>query len=127
MHRNNDDVDLGNLKLITKAIMIKVLFISQKLTWKRNIIRTLLVTATAGLAILLKNEFAYVNAFIGSMGSSVLAFILPCIFHLVLFKNTNTGFVVVKNIVFILFGIIGGIVGVVMTVHKIVEDLTHNK
>jgi len=100
-------------------------FFSQKLTWKRNVIRSLLVTGTAAIAVLLKDEFAYVNAFIGSMGSSVLAYILPCVFHLVLFKNTNSGFVVIKNIVFILFGIIGGIVGVVMTVRTIIHDMTN--
>jgi len=83
-----------------------------------------LVLITAGIAVLLKNEFAYVNAFIGSLGSSVLAYILPCIFHLVLFKHTNSVGVVIKDIVFIIFGIVGGVVGVVITVQNVINNLT---
>ncbi|XP_074639282.1 uncharacterized protein LOC141897569 isoform X1 [Acropora palmata] len=89
--------------------------------WKRNLLRTVLVLITAGMAVLLKDEFAYVNALIGSLGSSVLAYILPCTFHLILFKNTNSVPVVIKNIVFILFGIVGGLVGVVITVENILK------
>ena len=83
----------------------------------------MLVLFTAGLAVLLKDEFAYVNALIGSMGSSVLAYILPCVFHLILFKNTNSVGVVIKDIVFIIFGVVGGLVGVVITVQNIVKHL----
>lgn len=90
-------------------------------TWKRNLLRTILVVMTAGMAVLLKDEFAYVNALIGSLGSSVLAYILPCTFHLVLFKHTNSVAVVIKDIVFILFGVVGGVVGVVITVENIVK------
>lgn len=86
-----------------------------------------LVTFTAGLAVLLKDEFAYVNAFIGSMGSSVLAYILPCVFHLVLFKDTNSVLVVLKNISLIVFGIVGGVVGIVITVQTIVKDFEHKR
>ncbi|XP_068674282.1 proton-coupled amino acid transporter 1-like isoform X2 [Montipora foliosa] len=91
--------------------------------WKRNLLRTALVLITAGIAVLLKDEFAYVNALIGSLGSSVLAYILPCTFHLVLFKNTNSVCVVIKDIVFILFGVVGGVVGVVITVENIFKHL----
>lgn len=92
--------------------------------WKRNLLRTMLVVITAGFAVLLKSEFAYVTALIGSMGSSVLAYILPCTFHLVLFKHTNSVGVVIKDIVFIIFGVVGGIVGVVITVQNIVKNLS---
>ena len=84
----------------------------------------MLVVITAGFAVLLKSEFAYVTALIGSMGSSVLAYILPCTFHLVLFKHTNSVGVVIKDIVFIIFGLVGGIVGVVITVQNIVKNLS---
>jgi hypothetical protein len=59
------------------------------------------------------------------MGSSVLAFILPCVFHLVLFKDSNSALVVIKNITLIVFGIVGGIVGIVITVQTIVKDFKH--
>lgn len=92
--------------------------------WKRNLLRTVLVTLTAGIAILLKDEFAYVNALIGSLGSSVLAYILPCTFHIILYKNTNSVAVVIKNIIIVVFGIVGGVVGVVITIQNIVKDLS---
>ncbi|KAI8483027.1 hypothetical protein Bbelb_391830 [Branchiostoma belcheri] len=38
--------------------------------WKRNLLRTLLVTASGALAILLKDDFAYIGAFTG--GASVM-------------------------------------------------------
>lgn len=63
------------------------------------------------------------NALIGSLGSSVLAYILPCIFHLVLFKHSNSVGVVIKDITFIILGVVGGIVGVVITVENIVKHL----
>ena len=100
------------------------IFSPQAAPWKRNLLRTVLVLMTAGFAVLLKNEFAYVTAFIGSLGSSVLAYILPCTFHLVLFKNTNSVGVVIKDIVFIIFGVVGGVVGVVITVQNVVNNLT---
>ena len=77
---------------------------------------------TALIAWALRDDFAYVNAFIGSVGSSMLAYILPCTFHLVLLKHENSKFTVFKNISFIVFGIVGGIVGVAITVENMVKS-----
>lgn len=82
---------------------------------------------TAGLAVLLKDEFAYVSALIGSMGSSLLAYILPCICHLVLYKETNSRFTVMKDITLIIVGVVGGVVGVVITAQTIVMDFEARK
>ena len=82
----------------------------------------MLVTITAGIAIALHNQFAYVSALTGSLGSSVLAYILPCIFHIVLYKNTNSVAVVIKDIIIVVFGIVGGVVGVVITIQNMVKD-----
>ncbi|XP_048576324.1 amino acid transporter AVT3B isoform X2 [Nematostella vectensis] len=92
--------------------------------WKRNFLRFFLVLITAGMAVLLKDDFAYVNALIGSLGSSVLAYILPCVFHLVLFKDSNSGPIVIKDIALIIFGVVGGIMGVVITVQSIIKDFS---
>ena len=97
-------------------------FVSQTATWKRNLLRAVLVTITAGIAIALKNQFAYVSALTGSLGSSVLAYILPCIFHIVLYKNTNSVAVVIKDIIIVVFGIVGGVVGVVITIQDMVKN-----
>ena len=79
---------------------------------------------TAGIAIALKNDFAYVSAIVGSVGSSTLGFILPCVFHLVLCKDSNTRLTKVKDCLFIAFGIIGGVIGVTITIEQIVEQFT---
>ena len=76
---------------------------------------------TGGLGILLKDDFAYVNALIGSMGSSVLAYILPSLFHLSMFKNRSSWGSVIKDVLLIIFGVVGGIIGVVITVQNIVK------
>ncbi|KAJ7371088.1 hypothetical protein OS493_027776 [Desmophyllum pertusum] len=92
--------------------------------WKKNLLRTFLVLTTAGIAIALKDDFAYVSALVGSLGSATLGFILPCIFHLVLCKDSNTTLTKVKDYLFIAFGIVGGVIGVTVTIMQIVEQFT---
>lgn len=82
---------------------------------------------TAGIAIALKDDFAYVSAIVGSIGSSTLGFILPCIFHLVLCKDSSTTLTKVKDCLFIAFGIIGGVIGVTVTIQQRVELLYYCK
>lgn len=88
--------------------------------WKKNLLRTFIVLTTAGIAIALKRYFAYVSAIVGSIGSATLGFILPCVFHLVLCKDSNTMLIKVKDCLFIAFGIIGGVIGVTITIKQIV-------
>lgn len=76
----------------------------------------MLVFIIVGIVVVFKDEFVYVNVFIGLLGSSVLAYILFCIFYFVLYKYINFVGVVIKDIVFIIFGIVGGVVGVVIIV-----------
>ena len=79
---------------------------------------------TAGIAIALKDDFAYVSAIVGSVGSSTLGFILPCVFHMVLCKDTNTTLIKVKDCLFVAFGVIGGVVGVTVTIQQIVQQFS---
>ena len=74
-----------------------------------------------GIGYVARDYYAYISAMSGSIGSSVLAFILPCTFHLIIKKDTLPTGIVVKDIFLILFGIIGGIVGFVTTLIRIVE------
>lgn len=92
--------------------------------WKKNLLRTFIVLTTAGIAIALKDDFAYVSAIVGSIGSATLGFILPCVFHLVLCKDSNTRLIKVKDCLFIAFGMIGGVVGVTITIEQIVQQFT---
>lgn len=95
--------------------------------WKKNLLRTFVVLSTAGIAIALKDDFAYVSAIVGSVGSSTLGFILPCVFHMVLCKDTNTRLTVVKDCLFITFGIVGGVLGVTITIQQIIEQFSKTK
>lgn len=64
------------------------------------------------------------SAITGAIGSSMLAFILPCIFHLVLFKQTIHPIVVLKDILIILFGIVGGLVGLYVVIEQLVKQFS---
>ncbi|CAB3980707.1 Hypothetical predicted protein [Paramuricea clavata] len=90
-------------------------------TWKRNIVRTILVILSFGVAYVSRNYYAYIAAISGSIGSSLLAFILPCIFHLIIKRDTLPTYIVAKDILLIIFGIIAGIVGFVTTLIKIIK------
>lgn len=92
--------------------------------WKKNLLRTFLVLSTAGIAIALKCDFAFVSAIVGSVGSSTLGFILPCVFHLVLCKETNTRLIKAKDCLLIAFGLVGGVVGLTVTIMQIVEQFS---
>lgn len=74
-----------------------------------------------GLAYVCRDYYAYITALSGSIGSSLLAFILPCIFHLIIKRDTISTGIVVKDIMLILFGIVAGLVGFVTTLIKIIK------
>ena len=74
-----------------------------------------------GVAYVARDYYAYVGALSGSLGSSLLAFILPCLFHLIIKKDSLSSWILAKDILLILFGIAAGIVGVVTTLIKIIE------
>lgn len=106
------------------SLIFRFLSCLQARKWKKNLLRTFIVLTTAGIAIALKDDFAYVSAIVGSIGSATLGFILPCVFHLVLCKDSNTMLIKVKDCLFIAFGIIGGVVGVTITIEQIVQQFT---
>ncbi|GFO02086.1 endonuclease-reverse transcriptase [Plakobranchus ocellatus] len=89
--------------------------------WKRNILRVLVVLVAAGLAILLRDFFAYVGALTGAIGSSLLAYILPCIFHLKLRWHESGFFIKVKDIFIVTFGIVASILSLRTTISEIAE------
>ncbi|XP_077992695.1 uncharacterized protein LOC144446744 [Glandiceps talaboti] len=88
--------------------------------WKRNILRIFLVITTLVFAILFSDSFAYITAVVGAVGSSLLAFILPCIFHLKLKWNELSKALIVKDISIIIVGTTGGIVSLVVVIQQMV-------
>ena len=110
--------------LMSTTDFMLFLFQFQLRQWKKNLLRTFLVLSTAGIAIALKRDFAFVSAIVGSVGSSTLGFILPCVFHLVLCKETNTRLIKAKDCLLIAFGLVGGVVGLTVTIMQIVEQFS---
>ncbi|XP_076453114.1 uncharacterized protein LOC143288471 [Babylonia areolata] len=89
--------------------------------WKRNILRLLLVLFAAGLAVLLRNYFAYISAFVGALGSTMLAYILPCLFHLKLCWSRLPLPIKIKDITIIIIGITLGIAGMYSVLQEILS------
>ena len=107
-----------------QAILISLITLSIKgwSTWKRNIVRTFLVTLSFGLAYAGRNYYAYIYSLSGAIGSSLLAFVLPCSFHLIIKKDSLSGFTIAKDILLISFGIIAGLVGFVTIIIKMINS-----
>ena len=55
----------------------------------------------------------FINDFIaGALGSSLLVYVLPCLFHLKVCWNDVSRVIKVKDIALIIFGVLGAIIGV---------------
>ncbi|XP_070185489.1 uncharacterized protein [Littorina saxatilis] len=91
-------------------------------TWKRNALRIFIVLTAAGLAVLLRNNFAYISAFVGALGSTMLAYILPCLFHLRLCWQDLPVFIRVKDIIIIILGIACGVAGIYSVLQEIISS-----
>ncbi|XP_078668862.1 uncharacterized protein LOC144910093 [Branchiostoma floridae x Branchiostoma belcheri] len=92
--------------------------------WKRNLLRTLLVTASGALAILLKDDFAYIGAFTGAVGSTILAFILPCAIHLKLYRGSLSYASIIKDVLIILFGLVGGSISLYSVIRRMIHQFS---
>lgn len=90
-------------------------------SWKRNVVRVVVTLVIAGLAVTLRNYFAYLASFSGAIGGTLLAFILPCTMDVRLRYNEMSRLVLIKNICIIVFAIIVSILGIIVTIYKIVE------
>lgn len=91
-------------------------------TWRRNCLRIFIVLSAGGLAVLLRNNFAYISAFVGALGSTVLAYILPCLFHLRLCWTDLPTPIIAKDITIIVMGIGCGVAGVYSVLDQIIRN-----
>jgi len=82
----NDDERTGSLEMSVASV---VTMVPQKVArWKRNLVRILLTFSILGVAIVARNQYAYLAAFSGAVACSLLAYILPCVIHLQLCSHT---------------------------------------
>lgn len=94
-------------------------------SWKRNVLRLLITLSIAGFAIVLRDNFAYLNSFVGAVGCSLLAFILPCMMHLKLKMNELPNITIVKDIVIICVSIFASILTLAIIAQKVVTGQIH--
>ncbi|XP_064621004.1 uncharacterized protein LOC135483870 isoform X2 [Lineus longissimus] len=118
-----DEVEFDNDGSTEATALIVVQRQKEVPTWKRNILRTIVVLVIGGLSVLLRNNFAYISAFVGSCGSTALAYVLPCLFHIKIKGRELHPVIIAKNVIIIIFGVVGGITGVVVTVQQIIHNL----
>ncbi|XP_062612262.1 uncharacterized protein LOC134274037 [Saccostrea cucullata] len=93
-------------------------------TWRRNVLRMLIVLTATGLAIIFRNSFALVAAFTGAIGSSMLAYILPCLFHLKLCHRDLSWFICIKDVTIIVLGILCSVVSLYSVIIQLVKNTT---
>ena len=58
----------------------------------------------------------------GAVGSSVLAYILPCLFHLKLCWHDMSVFVRTKDILIVIFGLVASLVSAYTVIQEIVNN-----
>ena len=75
---------------------------------KRNALRTFLVIFTGVTAVIIPH-FGEVIGLIGSIGASLLAFILPAYFYLSIFRDTLSPKQIYLHYAIMLFGVLGGL------------------
>ncbi|XP_076072551.1 uncharacterized protein LOC143044425 [Mytilus galloprovincialis] len=90
--------------------------------WKRNLVRFLVVCVTAGLAVIFRDSFAYVGAFTGAIGSSLLAYILPCLFHLKICGRDSSYGIIIKDVTIVIIGVICSIVSLYAVIVKLIHQ-----
>lgn len=89
-------------------------------------LRSCLVLLT-GVIVLLVPNFSTMMALVGSSCCPLLAFILPSIFHWKLFKSENGYWSLVLDIVLILLGIAGSLIGTRDAVSRLFADRSTSK
>ncbi len=88
-----------------------------------NIIRVCLLLITALVAILGAQVFGLILSLVGGLGGSLLSFVFPPLCHLKLKGRQLRWYVIVKDILLILFGLVGATITTVMSVVEIVKRI----
>ncbi|EGD79331.1 hypothetical protein PTSG_09745 [Salpingoeca rosetta] len=99
---------------------IKARFASPKMRLiVQNGLRTIITLIVVGIAIAIPH-LGLIISLIGSLGAGLLALILPPLMHLRLVPNLPT-WVKVKNICIMIFGVIGSIAGVFVSIKELIN------
>ena len=85
---------------------------------KQSALRVVLVLLTAATAYVAGENFSYIGAVVGSVGATTLSFILPCVFHSVLFEDEVTRTQTALNVGTSVIGFVCGAVGLYTTIRS---------
>lgn len=89
-------------------------------TWKRNLLRALIVIPTVVLAIAIP-QFSLFISLVGAVGCSLMGFILPCIFHIKIFMFRKPLPLIILHLLLAVFGVVASIISASVTIVQIYE------
>jgi len=89
---------------------------------RENGIRLLAVVFTATVAFLVP-FFGLIGGLVGAFGSSILAFVLPVTFHMMVYWKELPKWIIVKDCIILVFGVASCILGTTLALKAIVEAL----
>lgn len=90
--------------------------------WFSNCIRGMLVVITSIIAISIP-YFSLFVSLVGAVGSSFIAFIVPCILHLKLFSKQMSKKLKFVNWFLIIFGVIASLISATITIIQLIEAI----
>lgn len=117
-HRGLMESSVTSLELsIAKATVNDVIL--EVPAWQRNVLRVVLTLSIVAFAIACRNSYAYLSAFTGAVGCSLLAYIIPCAIHMKVKWRSLSDENKVKDILIIIFSVIASILTLVAIVLQI--------
>lgn len=93
-------------------------YFSSKKCFVPYVVRFCVVSATIVVAVALPS-FHVISSFTGCLGGVLLSFIFPALFSMKLFAPFKFSFYWWQNVVMILFGVIGGVTGIIVNIKNL--------
>ncbi|XP_071125600.1 uncharacterized protein [Mytilus edulis] len=84
----------------------------EKHIWRGNALRVIMVLIT-GMVVMVIPNFATLMALVGATCCTMLAFVLPGLFHMTIFKGSLTIYEVIIDWTLMFIGIVGAIIGTI--------------
>ncbi|XP_074650041.1 uncharacterized protein LOC141905165 [Tubulanus polymorphus] len=97
---------------VVHLLEVKLLRAPYESVWLGNLLRFVLVIMT-GIVVMVIPNFANLMALVGASCCTLLAFILPGLFHLSIYKGSLSKWQTTVDITLILIGVLGTVIGVV--------------
>ncbi|GJD07860.1 Amino acid transporter ANTL2 [Galdieria sulphuraria] len=89
---------------------------------KNVMARLTIVFGTAATAALAGSSFGLFQALVGSLGAASLAYIFPSLFHLKLFRTQLTLSEKTKNMIILIFGLVGMVIGTYVSIMEMQKN-----